>query len=475
MYQLSAKTIARVIGAKIVAGTAEACAQAVSLDSREVRPHTLFAALKGERSDGHSFVRTALEGGASIVIIEDPKALEALAFIDITHDYAVLQVRSVLIALQDLASYQRDLIDVHGGVKVIGVTGSTGKTSTKEFIASILSTHFKTVATLGNQNNELGAPLTLLRVKEDTQVLVVEMGMRGRGQVRALARMARPHIGCISTLGTSHIELLGSREEIARAKAELFAELPSDGHGYYRAEEDFTEILKEAAECRTTSIGFSDEADLRLTDATTDRDGRPSARLSGPFGTVTLKLKVPGVHHLVNASFGVAIGAELGMNNEELERACAQATLSGMRFKKVCLPDRKITFINDAYNANPTSMTGSCRTFAVLSVPGRRIAVLGDMLELGDFSQKAHRSIGELCTTLGFDAVFAYGDYAEDLLAPLRAMKHPPELFSFETGSLNELCEQLDAFVQPDDTILLKASRGCAFETIIDRLGEGSC
>lgn len=472
MYLLTAEKIARVVCGSILMGNPEAAATRVEIDSRAVVENTLFAALVGARNDGHDYIASALDAGATIVLVEREEAAEqvreheALA----NNRACIISVRSVFRAIQGLACHQRDLLDMRNEVTVIGVTGSTGKTSTKEFIASILASTKNVIATRGNQNNELGAPLTILRVTEGTEVLVVEMGMRGKGQVRQLAKMARPHYGVVSTLGTSHIELLGSREEIAHAKAELFEELPQTGVALYRYEENFRLILEEAAHCEHVSVGMSPAANIVLDEIETDEQGCSSARITGPFGSFRFTLHVPGEHHIINASFGIVIGTRLGIDNETLAQACSHATLSGMRFARTFDKASGLTFINDAYNANPTSMAGACHTFGHLATQGKRIAVLGDMLELGDYSPDAHRQIGVLCAHQNIDILFAYGDYSQDMADAARENKMN-YVYQFELGKIDELCQKLAELAQPEDLILLKASRGCALEQIIEKMG----
>ena len=472
MYQLTAEKIARVVCGTVLMGSPQADANRVEIDSRAVGENTLFAALVGARSDGHDYIESALDAGATVVLVERADAAEvARGHEAITEGRAcIILVRSVFRALQGLACHQRDLLDMRNEVTVIGVTGSTGKTSTKEFIASILASKKNVIATRGNQNNELGAPLTMLRVTEDTEVLVVEMGMRGKGQVRELAKMARPHYGVVSTLGSSHIELLGSREEIAHAKAELFEELPQTGVALYRYEEDFRAILEQAADCEHISVGMNEAANVVLDNITSDAHGCSSARITGPFGSFTFDLHVPGEHHIINASFGIIIGARLGIDNETLAQACSHATLSGMRFARILDKASGLTFINDAYNANPTSMAGACRTFAHLATKGKRIAVLGDMLELGEYAPEAHRLVGEMCAQQQIDVLFAYGDYSQEMAEMARQGKME-YVYQFELGKIDELCQKLAELAQPEDLILLKASRGCALEQIIEKMG----
>lgn len=472
MYSMTAEKIARVLCGSLIAGEPTVSATRVVVDSREVTGGALFAALVGERVDGHDYVEKALDLGAAILLVEQEEAGKRASEHPRVQagEASIILVRSVFKAIAGLASHQRDLMDMRNNVTVVGVTGSTGKTSTKEFIASILSSQKNVVATRGNQNNELGAPLTVLRVDESTEVLIVEMGMRGKGQVRDLARMARPHIGVISTLGSSHIELLGSREEIAHAKAELFEELPSEGVALYRYEENFSEVLRGAAQCEQISVGFDGAADVVLDHLTCDDQGCYSARISGPFGAFDFSLSVPGEHHLVNASFGIVIGARLGIDNETLKKACTHATLSGMRFARVKDEVSGLSFINDAYNANPTSMEGALRTFAHLFSQGKRIAVLGDMLELGDFGPRAHREVGALCATLPIDVLICYGELSRDMAQAARAA-NMSYVYHFELGKMDELCAQLAKLAAPEDIILLKASRGCALEQVIEKMG----
>lgn len=470
MYRYNAREIADAIGGMFLSGDESIMADDITIDSREVKAGSVFAAFLGENSDGHAYLESAASSGATVLLVSDKDAFESrkAAFDDSA--VAVIFVDDMRKAIQDLARHQRSRLH-DNEVVVIAVTGSTGKTSTKEFIAAVLSPTFKVISTFGNQNNELGMPLTLLRADETTQVVIVEMGMRGSGQITELASIARPRYGIVTSVGTSHLELLGTRMNIAHAKAELFAQLPSDGVALYDFSDEFGSLLSVAADCRHLTVGFCDHADVAIKDATLDALGLPSARYRSGEVAIDVSLTVPGLHHLLNAGYAAAIALELGVAEEEIRSRLGHAQLSGMRFSAVRNDNLQITFINDAYNANPTSMRGSLRTFAALGATGRKIAVLGDMLELGDYSSKAHEEIGELVAELSLDAVFVYGDFSSAIAAGSRNHEFV-RVFEYGLDKMDKLCSDLGEYVRPGDTVLLKASRGLALERIINVLGD---
>jgi len=470
VYRFSAREITDAVDGTLLAGDESITADAFNIDSRSVGIGSVFAAFRGENSDGHAHLEHAVSAGATVVLVSERGAFESKRAVIDERKVAVVLVDDMGKAVQDLARYQRSRLH-ESGVAVIAVTGSTGKTSTKEFIAAVLSPTFSVVSTSGNQNNELGMPLTLLRADETTQVVIVEMGMRGSGQIAELASIARPRYGVVTSVGTSHLELLGTRADIARAKAELFEQLPPDGVALYDYSDEFGALLSDAAACRRLTVGFDGRADVAIEDCVLDAQGLPSARFESGDVAIDISLTVPGLHHLLNAGYAVAIALELGVAEEEIGDRLGRVQLSGMRFSEVRNDDLEITFINDAYNANPTSMKGSLKTFAALSTPGRKIAVLGDMLELGDYSSKAHGDVGELVAGLSLDAVFAYGDYSQ-LVADASRRSEFTRVFEYELDKMDRLCSDLASYVRPGDTVLLKASRGLALERIIDVLGD---
>jgi UDP-N-acetylmuramoyl-tripeptide--D-alanyl-D-alanine ligase len=478
-------------------------------DSRDAGPGVLFAAMPGERVDGIDFVGTALAAGARGALVEAMPDAKTCAYAR-EMGAAIIEVPCVAHAIADIAREWRG----HLKARVIGLTGSVGKTTTKNFVRDVCASQFKTVATRANQNNELGAPKTILNADPDTQVVIVEMGMRGPGQISELCDIVRPDWGIITNVGQSHIELLGSRDAIAHAKSELLDALPAGtGVAFLNAADDYTaqieqwsglaargvrtlkygqggaiyayDVELDAAGCPTFKLCINNaEGDASTTSAresfvgssqadtsaedTAAIDGEPRLfDLPQDDSCVRTTLALRGLHNVSNALAAAAVGCALGIPLSQIAQALADSAPEAGRQQVLHAPNGA-TIINDAYNANPESMRASLKTFEAMDVLGRRIAVLGDMGELGDFTAPAHAAIGELCARLPLNLLICVGVKAQTIAdAALEAGMPAGALRRAQTAG-EALC-MLEGELDSHDAVLVKASHSMR----LDKVAEG--
>jgi UDP-N-acetylmuramoyl-tripeptide--D-alanyl-D-alanine ligase len=379
-------------------------------------------------------------------------------------EVAIVEVPDAVVALETLALYNRSRLDG----AVLGITGSTGKTTTKDLVASVLSTGLNTVATRGNRNNELGLPLTVLEADVSTEVLVAEMAMRGPGQIADLCRVARPDLGLVTNVGTSHIELLGSEEDIARAKGELMGCLPADGRAFLNIDDAWSPTLAEMSAAPVTWFGLGEGADVRAADPKTAPDGTVSFTLVTPAGDTHVALGVPGRHNLYNAAAAAAVGLHLGLSLSQIVDGLAHATMSPMRMEVIETASGVIV-VNDAYNANPTSMRAAVATLADMAPSGRRIAVLGDMAELGGLTELAHFQIGEMVARSGIDLLVAVGPRARRIAEGARAEGMSADR-ALTVGDAVGATRLLGDLAVGGDAVLVKASRVMGLEAVVEGL-----
>ena len=481
--RLSAGEIAEAAGGALVVEAADAAPlTGVTWDSRDVVARDLYVALAGERVDGHAFVAAALDAGAGAALVTraPDEAMQAAAR---EHGAALIQVGDAQAALGAVAGAWRRRL--RG--RVVALSGSTGKTTTKNLVRDVLSAAGTVVATAGNQNSELGVPKTILSADEDTDAVVVEMGMRGAGQLAALCAFVRPDFGLLTNIGVSHIELLGSRENIARAKAELLAALP-DGRGcaFLNAADDMTDFAR--AEARLDGRGVqtvlydgSPEAAARRAAAPEDERaavwaesvvldgmGRPHFTLRVGGAAVPCALDLQGLHNVANACAAAAVAHACGMEAAAIACALEAARPAAGRQEVVQAPGG-FTVVNDAYNANPDSMRASLLTFAALDVPGSRIAVLGDMGELGEGAPQMHADVGALAATLPLDLLVCVGELAQGIAdAAERGGMDAARIV--RAAAVDEALAAAQDKAAPGDAVLVKASRFMELERVVEGL-----
>ena len=421
----------------------------VTTDSRLAREGCLFAAIEGERVDGHSFI-PALDEKFHHIVFLGSKPIER----PLRHPY--FRVEDVREALGVLARVHLS----EQKARIVAVTGSVGKTTTKNFILAALAPAMQASGTVGNRNNELGVPLTGLAVRDSDQAAVVEMGMRGLGQIRYLTRFVRPDIAVVTNIGTAHLELLKSRENIARAKLELVDALGPDGKALLNGDEPLLYGARPEKECYY--FGFSAHNDYRA-----EKRGAGRFTLFYPGGSLELSLRLEGDHQIMNALAAFGAGHLLGVEPEKLKQGIESFGGDGRRMFTETVGG--VTIIDDTYNASPDSMAAALRVLAGKS--GRRVAVLGDMLELGTYERRGHEEIGALCGALQIDCVIAAGERAEALY---QALPDTVERYYAPTRAAAE--PLLIRAVCPGDTVLFKASNSMGFDRLIaalkERLGE---
>lgn len=465
MLRASADTIARVTGGEIVFGSGDAYATGVAVDSRACTSGCAFIALPGERTDGHDHIVDALRNGARVIVVtRHVERLTVQIGEVLSRGASVVRVDDAGKALADLATWHRGRLLC----PVIAITGSTGKTSTKDLLRAALSVRMRVTSTEGNRNNELGVPLTVLAAGTETQALIVEMGMRGHGQITELCRIARPDMGLVTNVGTSHIELLGSQDAIAEAKGELIAAVSPDGAVFLNGDDAHSRALAARATAPVTRYGLGEDCEVRADGVTLDDQSRPSFRLISPQGDVDVSLPVSGRHNVYNALAAAAVALRLAVPLADIAQGLATATLSGMRMEVLTVASG-VTVVNDAYNANPTSMRAALDTLAGMKAPGRRVAVLGDMGELGNLSELAHLELGEYAAGLGLDALVVVGRKSRRIGEGARAAG-APESAVRPCATPEEALEVLDDILEPGDVVLVKASRAMRLETVVEGL-----
>jgi UDP-N-acetylmuramoyl-tripeptide--D-alanyl-D-alanine ligase len=430
----------------------------VSTDTRTIQAGNLFVPLIGENFDGHAYVADAYAAGASA----------ALWQINRPHPPAhipLIYVEDTLTALQQLAAGYREQLPV----QIIGITGSNGKTTTKDLVASVLSTTFKVHKTKGNFNNHIGLPLTLLQLEEDTEFAVLEMGMRGRGEIELLSLLAKPEAVIITMIGEAHMLHLGSREEIARAKTEILSGLKNGGWFIYNGDEPLIElVLPEMTQPKAMNrlcFGEHDGNDLYPTDVELTSEGTHFKINKTAYPVLYIPLL--GQHNVINALAAIAAGEAYGVTPENIAAGLKTLQMTSMRIERL-IAETGLTVLNDAYNASPASMQAAISLTEQLVGYSRKIVVLGDMLELGAEEEQYHRSIGQTLTPEHIDIIFTYGRLA-GLIAD-EAEKTFPQGTVYAFEDKEKLIKSLSGIVKPEDVVLVKGSRGMQLEQVVHAL-----
>ena len=431
------------------------------LDSRQPEPGGLFAAFAGEQVDGHQFAAGAVAGGAAAVLGARPVGAPAVVVAD-QQDALGRLARHVLGELPELA--------------VLGVTGSQGKTSTKDLLAAVLAADAPTVATRGSFNNELGLPLTVLRADEGTRHLLLEMGARGVGHLQELCRIAPPDVSVVLNVGKAHLGEFGTQADIAKAKGELVEALEADGVAVLNADDPLVAAMASRTSARVLTFGTSAEADVRLDDLTVDEQGRPEFTLSHAGRTAKCRLQLVGRHQALNAAAAAAAAVAVGITLEDACRVLSEvASLSQWRMEVTHRADG-VTVVNDAYNANPDSMEAALRSLVSIGdgrgAGARTVAVLGEMRELGESSDAEHEAVGRLAVRLGVHQLLVVGEAARALhrgasteqteLTPGSGQGEEPVF----VADNDEAAAWLVEHVRPRDVVLVKASRGARLDVV---------
>lgn len=452
MEKITLKEIAYALGADAVG---EAVITDICIDTRKITKGCLFICIRGERFDAHSFAAEAKEKGAAALMVDHKLDIDLPQVI-------VGETSAAMLLLSNW--YRRKFV-----LPVVGLTGSVGKTTTKEFIALVLGAKYKTLKTQGNLNNEIGVPQMLFRLDYQTEAAVIEMGMNHFGEIQRLSNAVEPTLSLITNIGVSHIENLGSREGILKAKTEILSGMK---HGYpliLNGDDDMLQTvdLGDDYPVITYAVKNTQNADF-IAENIIEKDGKTTFTVS--FCNHTLRQEITistiGIHNVYNALAAFAVGYILQVDYQSAADALAAYVPEGMRQKSVAF--NGITCIEDCYNASPDSMRAALTTLS--NTEGKRkIAVLADMLELGEYSKQAHMSVGEMVAQNKIDYLFSYGEMAEHIVSRAKelGMKN-----AFHFDSKNELCENLIPLIEKGDTIVFKASRGMKLEDVINKVYE---
>lgn len=434
----------------------------ITTDSRTVGLDSLFIAIKGARSDGHEYICDCFNKGALCCISENELEGE---------DRPYIKVRSSLLALRDLAKLYRDNLDV----KVIGITGSVGKTSTKETIAAVLSTRYKVLKTLGNFNNEIGLPLTVFRLSEDDEIAVLEMGISDFGEMSRLAKIARPDIAVITNIGLCHLENLKTRDGILQAKTEVFDYMNPDGIVILNGDDDKLVTVDKVNGKEPCFYGIENKNNIYAENVENlgllgMRCTMRNVPVSDGKDTFSVDIPVPGYHMVYNALAAAAVGAKLGLSSEEIKKGLGSLeTIAG---RNHIIKANDLLIIDDCYNANPVSMKASIDV--IDSAIGRKVCILGDMFELGKDEEQLHYEVGEYLASKSIDVLITAGRLAEFIAKGAKDYTnthenaHQCSVYTYEDRE--SMLEEIDKIIKKKDNILVKASHGMEFPKVIEKL-----
>jgi UDP-N-acetylmuramoyl-tripeptide--D-alanyl-D-alanine ligase len=457
MNPLSILQITELAGAKLEQGDGKNSVERISTDSRTIKKSELFVALRGENFDGHKFVEATAKAGAAGAIVDLKWKGNAPAH------FAVIRAQDSLLAYQNLAaSYRKSL-----SIKVLAITGSNGKTSTKDFAASVLGRRFRVTKTQGNFNNHVGLPRTILEATSQDEVAVWEIGMNHPGEVAPLAKIAAPDAAIVTNVGVAHIEFMGTREAIANEKGALIEAVGTNGTVILNADDPFSKDIAGRTRARVIFAGTK-EGTIRAIDIQQSADGSEFTILEGAH-QCRAQLPVPGIHMVQNALLAVAAGRAFGLSLEEAAAGLASAPLTKARLQIKEISG--VQFLDDSYNANPDSMKAALQTLVELDADGKRIAVLGEMRELGEETQRGHEEVGQAAAAYGIDHLIGIGEMGAVIS---RAAEKAGLEKSQSVGSTSEAAELLMEIAGPGDLVLIKGSRLARMEGVIEAFAKQS-
>lgn len=450
MLELSLDEVVKAVDGELLKSPKEYTAKKVSTDTRKIEKDTLFIALKGANFNGNSYVKEACEKGANLCIVDE------LLFDlnEIKDESGIVKVKDTRKALMDLAKFYREKL----GLKVIGVTGSVGKTSTKDLLAAILSSKYKVFKTKGNFNNDIGLPLMVLELDKSYDIAILEMGMSALGEIERLVNIANPDMAVISNIGICHIEHLKTRENILKAKMEITTNFSENSVLAVNGNDDMLCNVS-SDKFKVIKAGIGEDFEIYAKDITINELSSDFTVVT-PEGSTKLHLDMPGMHNVQNIMPDIAIARELGLTLEEIKEGLNNLEATSMRFEIIDMKDYKV--IDDTYNSSPAA----CRTSTdvMVNLPSKRkICVFGTMKQLGEESEKEHRGIGQYAKEKGIDLLLCCGDFSENIAEGFgqncKVYKDKPSLI-----------KDLKSIIQKDDLILVKASRGMHFEDIVKEI-----
>lgn len=460
MKQITVQDIINISNAKLICGNKEIVCENFSNDTRQIQQGDVYIGIKGEKVDGNKFYETAFQNGAKVCILEDEKVVKQLE--NKYKDNAILIVENATKAVQQIAKYKRELYNI----PVIAITGSNGKTSTKDMVASVVSQKYNTLKTQGNFNSQIGLPLTILRLKEQ-EAMVVEMGMNQLNEISALTNVAKPTIAIITNVGTSHIGLLGSRENILKAKLEILEGLSKDGTLIINNDNDLLhEWNNKNEKYKVITFGIDNKSDFMAKNIKMTEQGSNFELINE-----NLKVQVPvgGKHFVYNSLCAIAVGKLLKIEQEKIVEGIKSFELTKRRMD-VKKSKNGAIIINDTYNANYDSVKSGIEYLAQIK-SNRKIAVLGDMLELGEFSKELHQKVGEEIIKNKIDILVTVGKEAKNIVKKAIELGLQQENI-YQLENTEEAVKLLNKIIHSQDAVLVKASNSMKFENIIEGINS---
>lgn len=450
-------TVKDVLGAvkgKLLSGDPEEILTGISTDTRRIKNGELFVAIKGGNFDGHSFILDAVAKGAGGVLVQEGGITNANFKLP---DTAFMSVDDSIRALGDIGNFHRSRFDI----PIIGITGSNGKTTTKEMLNAILSKKFNTLKSFGTENNNIGVPLTLMRLNGEHKIAVLEMGTNHLGEIRRLSEIARPTAIIITNIGPSHLEYLEDVDTVLKAKLEILEHMDKDGRIILNADDDSLRTMSSTP--KTVWFGFDKESDFYADKINLEPDGI-NFRLNGEWD---ISLGVLGRHNVHNALAAIACAWDFGVSIDDIKDALKEFKVPNMRMEVRRFGDIKI--INDTYNANPQSMKQAIEALRDMVTEGRKVLVAGDMLELGTFSGRFHHLVGKQAAESGIDLIVAVGKLAEHIAEGAQEAGMSQKKIKL-CAVTKEACEKMAGLIKKGDTILVKGSRAMKMEGIVNEL-----
>jgi UDP-N-acetylmuramoyl-tripeptide--D-alanyl-D-alanine ligase len=426
----------------------------VSIDSRTIKPGEIFWTINGVDRDGSQFSEQALQAGAVGVVVSQQNSKNVTG--------PKIVVEDTLVALQQFAKWYRDQFDIC----LIGVTGSFGKTTTREMIYSVLSQNMEGIRSRENFNNHIGVPLTLLEIEAYHQFAVIEMGASSIGEIDMLSKMASPEIGVITGISASHLEGFGSVEKVVKAKSELFANLPTNGMAYLSGDIEYRDCLLQEVNCSAKTVGVNTEDKVSDADVRAENPKSNNAQIEFSVNGKKYQIPVAGQHFVNSALFAISIGINLDLIYEEIVKGLENIKpVSGRCHVKYL---DSLTLIDDTYNSNPASMSAAFTLLSGWKTSGRKILVVGDMLELGELANYYHRKAGEEIAKSQIDYLVTCGECSKELIQGAISEGMPEECVTSFDQVDDSVLEHLKSFIKQDDVILIKGSRGMKMERIVE-------
>jgi UDP-N-acetylmuramoyl-tripeptide--D-alanyl-D-alanine ligase len=454
-----AKDCLGIVGGKLLRGSESKVFRGVSINSRTIEEEELFVCIQGEKFDGHNFLGEAIKKGAAGIILSNPSRLSEDMISEGSSSF-VIQSENTLQALQELASYQRTRFPF----QVVAVTGTNGKSTTKEMIASIIETKYKTLKTQGNLNNHIGLPLTLLARKPEHEVGVLEMGMSAAGEIKRLAEIAKPDIGVITNISAGHLEQLKTIKDVQAAKGELFDSLNEEGTAIVNADDPLVLELAKSLHAKKITYGIEQTADVQASNI--QNKGSHGFTFTAKIfnQSISVNLSQIGYCNIYNALAALAAGHSLGISGKDMSRGLEKYQQIPQRNEQIHYEG--VTLINDAYNANPQSMREALKTLSEFNTQGKRFLIVGDMLELGPLSESAHHELGQEVILSKVDHLVTVGPLASLVAESAKKNpRHPLQIGKFNTHA--EAVNYLLRNVEKGDCLLVKGSRGAKMENVI--------